>query len=111
MITRRILIAGGPLAVGTLLAASVGAQPAEAAIHIDNFAFTPAELTIAAGTRVTWINRDDIPHNVVDRDNPRTRRSPVLDTNDSYAFTFESPGTFHYFCALHPHMQGTVIVR
>lgn len=111
MMTRRNLIAGVPLAAGTLLAVGVRAQTAEAEIHIDNFAFVPAELTIAAGTKVTWTNRDDIPHNVVDRDNPRARRSPVLDTNDSYSFTFESPGTFRYFCGLHPHMQGTVVVR
>ena len=116
---RRTFLAGAP--AGVLLAVSARAAQAaveaeitaaaEAQVTIDNFSFSPAELAVAAGTRVTWTNRDDIPHTVTDAATPRAMRSPPLDTGDSFAFTFERPGTYHYFCSLHPHMQGTVIVR
>lgn len=120
--TRRTLLAAGVAGGAWSLAlaargvraadATPGAQAAGTAqVTIDNFTFSPAELTVAAGTRVTWTNRDDIPHTVVDRDNPRTMKSPPLDTDDSFTFAFERPGTFHYFCSLHPHMQGAVVVR
>ena len=108
---RRTVLAAVP--AGVLLAASARAAGAvaEAQVTIDNFSFSPAELAVAAGTRVTWTNRDDIPHTAVDRDDPRRMKSPPLDTGESFAFTFERPGTYRYFCSLHPHMQGTVIVR
>jgi plastocyanin len=80
-------------------------------ISIDNFTFTPAQITVAAGTRVTWVNNDDIPHVVVDAKDPRAMKSPPLDTGNRFAFTYANPGTYAYFCALHPHMQGTVVVR
>ena len=109
---RRPLLAvmlGGPF---LLTDAARGATDIrEAQVMVDNFTFLPAEITVAAGTRVTWTNRDDIPHTVTDRDGPRVMRSPPLDTGDTYAVTFERPGTYHYFCALHPHMQGTVVVQ
>ena len=79
-----------------------------AAIVIANFAFAPRDLTIAAGTTVTWTNRDDIPHTVTSTDG--AFRSPALDTDDSFAFTFEKAGSYRYFCTLHPHMVGTVEV-
>jgi plastocyanin len=78
-------------------------------ITIDNFTFTPKELTVAAGTTVKWVNHDDIPHTVVEK--KTTFRSKALDTDDSYSFTFTSAGTFDYFCGLHPHMVGQVIVK
>ena len=87
------------------------ANAAEASISIDNFTFAPAQVTVVAGTRVTWVNNDDIPHVVVDAKDPRAMKSPPLDTGDRFAFTYAKPGTYRYFCALHPHMQGTVIVR
>jgi plastocyanin len=87
------------------------ANAAEASISIDNFTFTPAQITVAAGTNVTWINNDDIPHVVADAKDPDAMKSPPLDTGDKFVFTFAKPGTYGYFCALHPHMQGTVIVR
>jgi len=80
-------------------------------VSIDNFTFSPAELTVATGTRVTWTNNDDIPHTVVDADNPKQTKSPPLDTGDAWAHVFDQPGTYHYFCSLHPHMQGTIVVR
>jgi plastocyanin len=89
----------------------VAARAADATIEINNFIFMPAELTVAAGTTVTWINRDDAPHKVVDGDDPHRIKAPALDTGDSFRFAYEAPGIYHYFCTLHPYMQGTVVVR
>jgi plastocyanin len=80
-------------------------------VKIDNFSFTPATLTLAAGTTVTWTNRDDIPHTVVSTDDPKTFKSKVLDTDEKFSFTFSKPGTFAYFCSIHPKMTGKVIVQ
>jgi len=78
-------------------------------VRIDNFTFAPAEITVAAGTAVTWSNEDDIPHTVAATSG--AFRSTVMDTEQHYTFTFTKPGTYEYFCALHPHMQGKVIVK
>jgi amicyanin len=78
-------------------------------VHIDNFAFTPAELTVAPGTTVTWVNGDDIPHNVVASN--KAFRSKVMDSEQQFSFTFKDAGTYEYFCALHPHMKAKVIVK
>jgi plastocyanin len=99
----------GPV-VGAMLAfGAVAAQDASDVITIDNFTFTPKELTVAVGTTIKWVNHDDIPHTVVEK--KTTFRSKALDTDDSYSFTFTSAGTFDYFCGLHPHMVGQVIVK
>jgi plastocyanin len=99
----------GPI-LGALLAfGAVGAQDATEMITIDNFTFSPKELTVAVGTTVKWVNHDDIPHTIVEK--KATFRSKALDTDDSYSFTFTSAGTFDYFCGLHPHMVGQVIVK
>lgn len=91
-------------------AASLRAQGAEkAAIHIDNFAFGPDTLTVSRGTTVTWTNRDDIPHSIVEVNG--LFRSRALDTDGSYSFTFAEPGTYDYICGLHPHMKGKIIVK
>jgi len=86
------------------------AQNAAGAVTIDNFTFNPATLTVKAGTTVTWTNRDDIPHGIASSGNAFTR-SKALDTNDSYSFTFTAPGTYQYFCYIHPHMVGTIVVQ
>lgn len=78
-------------------------------IAIDNFTFGPNVLTVKAGTTVTWVNRDDIPHTIIDK-NRKVFRSKVLDTEDTFSFTFAQPGTYDYFCGLHPHMTGHVVV-
>ena len=110
--SRRILLAAALLGGAALLAAGVpSARADQRQVTIDNFSFSPAELTVAVGTRVTWTNRDDIPHTVTDAATPRAMKSPPLDTGESFAFTFEKPGAYSYFCSLHPHMQGTVVVR
>lgn len=80
----------------------------EVTVTIDNFAFTPDNLTIKPGTRITFVNHDDIPHTVVAVD--KTFRSKVLDTNDQYQFTFDKPGDIIYFCSLHPHMKGKITI-
>jgi plastocyanin len=80
----------------------------ETSIAIDNFTFTPAEVTVKAGTKVLFVNRDDIPHLVVLANG--NARSKALDTDDSFAFVFDKPGEFIYFCGLHPQMKGKIIV-
>jgi amicyanin len=98
----------GP-AVGALLAFGAVAAQEENVVTIDNFTFTAPELTVAVGTTVKWVNHDDIPHTVVEKN--KAFRSKALDTDDAYSFTFASAGTFDYFCGLHPHMVGKVIVK
>jgi plastocyanin len=85
------------------------AEGAEVKVTIDNFTFAPAEITVSVGSTVTWENRDDIPHTVVEKN--KLFRSKALDTGDSYSFTFASAGTYDYFCGLHPHMVGKIIVK
>ena len=80
-------------------------------ITIDNFTFGPQTLTIAPGTTVTWINHDEEPHTVVNSGSPRQFKSSALDTDDKFTFTFDKPGTYTYFCSIHPHMTGTVVVK
>ena len=79
-------------------------------IRIDNFAFSPTELKVSAGTTVEWINRDDIPHTVVS-DDKTTFKSKALDTDDKFSYTFTKPGTYSYFCSVHPKMTGKIIVQ
>ncbi|MEA2840125.1 MAG: hypothetical protein QOF41_1455 [Methylobacteriaceae bacterium] len=79
------------------------------AVKIDNFTFSPATLTVVPGTTVTWTNDDDIPHTVVAKD--KGFRSKPLDTGNQFTFTFATPGEYAYFCSLHPHMVGKIIVK
>ena len=88
--------------------AQAGPPPA-AVVRIANFTFTPPMLAVRPGTTVTWINDDDIPHTVVAND--KSFRSPVLDTGDRFSFTFAKAGQFGYFCSLHPHMTGKIVVK
>ncbi|MGO4571859.1 cupredoxin domain-containing protein [Microvirga sp. 2TAF3] len=81
---------------------------AVAEVRVANFTFTPPLLTVTAGTTVTWVNADDIPHVVVANDH--SFRSKPLDTDDQFSFTFATPGEYAYFCALHPHMVGKIVV-
>src|SRR6476620_9505227 len=78
-------------------------------IAIDNFQFAPTPLTVQAGTKVTWINTDDVPHLIASAKNA-FKASPVVDTDQRFSTTFSAPGTYDYFCALHPKMQGKVVV-
>jgi plastocyanin len=88
------------------------ASVAESArVVIDNFAYSPREIIVAPGSRVFWVNRDDVPHTVTSTTKPRAFDSGALDGEESFAFVFQAPGTYDYFCALHPHMTGKVIVK
>jgi plastocyanin len=100
-------VVGSVLAAGVLFARAEG--PANA-VSIDNFTFTPQTMTVKAGTTVTWTNKDDIPHGVAWTNNAFAK-SAALDTDDSYSLTFTTPGTYQYFCYLHPHMVGTLVVQ
>lgn len=85
-----------------------GAPSAAREVKIDNFSFGPSELVVTPGATVTWVNRDDIPHTVVDRNS--AFKSPPLDTDGTYSHRFREPGAYDYFCSLHPHMTGRIIV-
>jgi len=80
-------------------------------IVIDNFTFSPATVTIAPGTRVVWINHDDVPHTATSTSKPKRFESGTLDTDDKFAHVFTEPGTYNYFCAVHPKMTGQIIVK
>jgi plastocyanin len=78
-------------------------------VAIDNFSFSPAELTVPLGAKVIWINRDDVPHTIVSTD--KAFKSAALDTDETFSHVFKTAGTFPYFCSVHPHMTGRVIVK
>jgi plastocyanin len=86
------------------------AVEAKVEVKIHNFAFMPQELTVAVGTTVEWVNRDDIPHAVVS-DDKKTFKSKALDTDEKFSYTFTQPGTYPYFCSIHPKMTGKVFVQ
>jgi plastocyanin len=106
----RTLVLG---AIAGLVAVASGttspAQAADIQVTIDNFSFTPQQITVKAGDTVTWANHDDIPHTVTST--TKAFNSKALDTDDNFAFTFTTPGSFSYFCALHPHMTGSIVVE
>jgi plastocyanin len=109
--TRRRFL-GAALLGATVAAAglaSARADAEQASVTIDNFTFEPDTLTVKPGTTVTWTNQDDIPHTVVATN--KAFRSKALDTDDKFSFTFTTPGTYEYFCGLHPHMKATVVVQ
>jgi plastocyanin len=118
---RNVSIAGvaaalalGIVALGTgqtSLVARAQEKTSVAQVTIDNFSFGPAALTVKAGTTVTWTNRDDIPHTVVSTDDLKTFKSKVLDTDETFSFTFGKAGAYPYFCSIHPKMTATVIVQ
>jgi len=105
--TRRLVM---PAFVAVLFACAVVPARADTVeVKIANFTFSPQELKVKAGDTVTWTNADDIPHTVTST--TQAFKSKVLDTDEKYSFTFATPGTFKYFCALHPHMTGSIVVE
>jgi plastocyanin len=101
----------GTFAIAAAISLLLGATCAHAddtTVTIDNFTFSPAELTVKVGTTVTWTNHDDIPHTVV---SAGKFRSKTLDTDNSFSFTFTAAGDYKYFCSLHPHMTGMIKVE
>jgi len=88
---------------------TVTAGPPTADVQIDNFSFSPATITVKAGTQITWTNHDDIPHTVVSED--KSFKSKVLDTDEKFTFMATKPGTYSYYCSIHPKMTGKLIVE
>jgi plastocyanin len=111
-ISLRPAIFAGLLQLALLAPFAAAAGPAAAAetvVKIDNFTFVPQRVTVKAGETITWVNQDDIPHAIAATG--KEFRSKVLDTDDKFSFTFTTAGTFEYFCSLHPHMTGTIVVE
>jgi plastocyanin len=104
-----LLLVSGFAAVGAARETILAAGPDPKEVKIDNFSFTTQTITIPANTPVRWTNRDDIPHTVVSDD--KIFKSKVLDTDEQFAYTFTKPGTYKYFCSIHPKMTGTVVVQ
>ncbi|HVY59888.1 MAG TPA: cupredoxin family copper-binding protein [Xanthobacteraceae bacterium] len=106
-------LSGGCAALAIVAAVAVvstgSARAADPTVKIDNFTFEPQTVTVKAGTTVSWRNDDDIPHTVTSA--TRAFKSKALDTGDTFAFTFTTPGTYEYFCSLHPHMKATIVVE
>jgi amicyanin len=106
-----IWLFAGMLLAGLPKASANSARPTatSAEVKIDNFSFGPGELTVPVGSTVTWTNRDDIPHTVVSTEG--VFKSKVMDTDEKFSFTFTKPGTFPYFCSIHPKMTGKVVAQ
>jgi plastocyanin len=112
MRTLRALVAPTTLAVALLAAApdaGNGPPKGDAVVHIANYAFTPPTLTVAAGERVTFVNDDQEPHTATAVD--KSFDSEGLDFHKTWSHVFSKPGTYAYFCQLHPQMKGTIVVR
>lgn len=91
-----------------ILSPAKAALPAPS-VAIRGFAFVPQTVTVTVGTTITWTNEDEDPHTVVAND--KSFHSVAMDTDDRFSYTFTTPGEFAYFCSLHPHMTGKVIVK
>ena len=76
-------------------------------IEIKDFAFNPPTLTVKSGEKVTWINRDEEPHTIVSVEK-QFKKSTALDTDQEFTITAGAPGTYNYFCSVHPKMTGTI---
>jgi plastocyanin len=98
--------AAGAALCGAVYGAFAG--PGEISLTISNFTFRPEAITVPIGTKIVWENIDDIPHSVVETTGKF--RSPALDTEEIFSFTFDKAGNYEYFCGLHPHMKGKVVV-
>ena len=110
VLTAALVLGMGTMAVGQRNFLAGAQQKTETTeVKIDNFSFGPGTLTVPVGTTVTWTNRDDIPHTVVNTEG--AFKSKVLDTDEKFSFTFSKAGTYPYFCSIHPKMTGKVIVQ
>ena len=108
LMSRRACGAGGLAFAAAYLVGNAKGAPPEATVSIDNFTFKPDVLTIKPGTTVTFVNHDDIPHSIVEKEGKF--KSKVLDTDESFKMTFEAAGNVGYFCGLYPHMTGRIVV-
>jgi plastocyanin len=109
--SRTFVTAASLAALWSVAASSLSsaAPPDPPQIVIKDFMFTPNSLTVEAGSTVSWINKDDEPHSVVS--DTGLFRSGAVDTNENFSFKFDKPGTYHFTCAIHPRMVGTIIVQ
>jgi plastocyanin len=107
-----VMLATFTLTIGTRAnpAGSADQPTRAAAVKIDNFSFGPATITIRSGSTVTWTNSDDVPH-VVTSDDNKLFKSKALDTDDHFSFPFTKPGTYNYYCAIHPKMTARIVVE
>ena len=118
MTKRNLFLTGMALVLPLALASVLVLQPTRAKgepaaspleVQVDNFTFGPATLTVPVNSTVTWVNKDDLPHTVASNDG--VFKSKALDTDDKYSYTFSKPGTYPYFCSIHPKMVGTIVVK
>ena len=107
---RRVLAA---LAVAflVLFQAPSPAAAASFSVQIENYAYAPSSITVDVGDTITWTNDDTAPHTITTSSGPQTLSSPYLSKGQSWSFTFRTPGTYSYYCAVHPYMRAQVIVR
>ena len=104
-----VAAAAAALLLGSALPSPAADAPKPPIVHIQNFKYVPATLTVATGTTVTFVNDDDEPHTVTATN--KAFDSEGLDTHQSWKQRFAKAGTFTYFCEMHPYMKGTVIVK
>jgi plastocyanin len=105
----QVLLLGAMAAVVTYVTSAAAAPEGSTIVMAKDFMFAPTSLTVVAGSTVTWTNKDDEPHTVVSEGG--LFRSAALDTNESFSFRFDKPGTYRYMCTIHPRMAGTIVVR
>ncbi len=108
-ITAFLLLLVTLVALGSKHARAASPSGTGNAVKIDNFSFAPTTVTVAAGTTVTWTNSDDVPHTVVSDD--KIFKSKVLDTDEKFSYTFTKPGSYPYFCSIHPKMTAKIVVQ
>jgi plastocyanin len=101
-----VLLAAGVSSIKAYAEQSAATSPE---VQINNAGFGPATLTVAVGTTVTWVNRDDVPHTTVSSD--KVFKSRLLDTDKKFSYTFTKAGAYPYFCSIHPKMTGTIVVQ
>src|SRR5579859_1211413 len=98
------------LILAALFLTAIDARAAsEVQVTIKSLAYGPESVTVPVGTKVTWTNKDNEPHTVVSND--QKFQSEAMDTGDTFSVTFDKPGNYGYFCSLHPHMTGKVVVQ
>jgi plastocyanin len=109
--TRLLLTAAGMVMLWAVEVSipSAAETPDATKVVVKDFMFMPTPLTVKAGSTVTWTNKDDDVHTVVS--DTGAFKSGAMDTNDSYSFKFDKPGTYHFTCSLHPRMVGTIVVQ
>ena len=97
------------VALGAEMKNTDGTSTNQNRIEIKDFAFNPQTLTVKSGEKITWINRDEEPHTVVSV-GKQFKKSTALDTDQEFTITAGAPGTYTYFCSVHPKMTGTIVV-